>query len=92
MTVLGIDIGRSGAAPLLDESGAFVAIHDMPTLDDRPKGIPAVNAPLLAQIVAGPARPSPTSSELARDPTDGAVQTFAFGRALWPPSAFLWLS
>jgi hypothetical protein len=46
MTVLGIDIGRSGAAPLLDESGAFVAIHHMPTLDDGPKGRPAVNAAL----------------------------------------------
>ncbi len=41
---LGIDIGVQGAVAILDQSGAAVEIHDMPTLLDGPKGRRAVNA------------------------------------------------
>lgn len=49
--ILGIDIGVHGAIAVLDQSGALVEIHDMPTLQDGPVGRRAVNAPLLAALV-----------------------------------------
>ena len=51
MTILGIDPGAQGAVTVLNESGALLEIHDMPvTLE--PNGRHAVNAPLLASIMA----------------------------------------
>jgi crossover junction endodeoxyribonuclease RuvC len=49
--ILGIDIGVQGAVAVLDQSGALVEIHDMPTLQDGPADRRAVNAPLLAALV-----------------------------------------
>src|ERR1700730_12710455 len=49
--ILGIDIGVRGAVAVLDQSGALVEIHDMPTLQDGPAGRRLVNAPLLAALV-----------------------------------------
>jgi hypothetical protein len=49
--ILGIDIGVQGAVAVLDQAGALVEVHDMPTLQDGPKGGRAVNAPLLASII-----------------------------------------
>jgi hypothetical protein len=49
--ILGIDIGVQGAAAVLDQSGALVAVHDMPTLQDGPAGRRTVNAPLLASNI-----------------------------------------
>ena len=48
---LGIDIGAQGAVAILDQSGALLAIHDIPVLQDGPKGRRAINAPLLASII-----------------------------------------
>jgi hypothetical protein len=71
MTVLGIDINRSGAAPLLDESGA--------SLDDRPKGRPAVNAALLAGNIANASATHAYVEHVGPRLTDGAMQGFVFG-------------
>jgi hypothetical protein len=49
--IIGIDIGVQGAVAVLDQSGALVEVHDMPTLQDGPAGRRAVNAPLLAALV-----------------------------------------
>jgi crossover junction endodeoxyribonuclease RuvC len=40
--ILGIDIGVQGAVAVLDQAGALVEVHDMPTLQDGPKGRRAV--------------------------------------------------
>jgi predicted RNase H-like nuclease (RuvC/YqgF family) len=37
-TILGVDIGVTGAVAVLDQSGTLVEVHDMPTLQDGPKG------------------------------------------------------
>jgi hypothetical protein len=52
--IIDIDIGVQGAVAVLDQSGALVEIHDMPTLQDGPAGRRAVNAPLLASITLKP--------------------------------------
>jgi hypothetical protein len=44
--ILGIDVGARGAIAVLDQSGALQEIHDMPVLQDGPKGRRSVNAPL----------------------------------------------
>jgi hypothetical protein len=80
MTVLGVDIGNTGAIALIDESGGLVEVHDMPCLDDGPKGRPSVNAPLLAAIVAHAGASLAYVEWVGPRPTDGAVQAFAFGR------------
>ena len=36
--IIGIDIGVQGAVAVLDQSGALVEVHDMPTLQDGPAG------------------------------------------------------
>jgi hypothetical protein len=50
--IIGIDIGVTGAVAVLDQDGALVEVHDMPTLQDGPKGRRSVNAPLLASLKA----------------------------------------
>jgi hypothetical protein len=46
-----IDIGTCGALALLSPQGDLLEVVDMPVLRDGPKGRPAVNAPLLAEVV-----------------------------------------
>jgi len=48
---LGIDIGVQGAIAIVDQSGPLVEIHDIPVLQDGPKGRRAINAPLLAAVI-----------------------------------------
>ena len=66
----------------------------MPTLDDGPKARPAVNAPLLAQIVAGRRDPRLRRASWPEAPRRALCRTFSLGRckaplrALWPLSAF----
>jgi crossover junction endodeoxyribonuclease RuvC len=80
LIVLGVDIGNTGAVALIDESGDLLEVCDMPTLDDGPKGRPALNAPLLAAIVARTGASQAYVEWVGPRPTDGAVQAFAFGR------------
>ena len=81
MAVLGVDIGNTGAVALIDdESGELLDVCDMPCLDDGPKGRPALNAALLAVIVAKAGASQAYVEWVGPRPTDGAVQAFAFGR------------
>lgn len=50
--ILGIDIGACGALALLTPEGELVDAFDMPVLADGPSGRRAVNAPLLAELIA----------------------------------------
>jgi crossover junction endodeoxyribonuclease RuvC len=78
--ILGIDIGAAGAIALLAEGGELVEVCDMPCLADGPKGRPALNAPLLAGIIAKAGASRAYVEWVGPRPTDGAVQAFAFGR------------
>lgn len=79
--VLSIDIGVSGAIAVLTADGDLVEVFDMPTLDDGPKGRRAVNAPLLAEIIAKTHATHAYIELVGARPAEGAVGAFAFGRA-----------
>ena len=80
-TVLGIDVGRSGAVAALDTDGRLLWVEDMPCLNDGPAGRLAVNGPLLAEIIAK-SQASRAYVELVNArPGEGAVGAFAFGRS-----------
>jgi hypothetical protein len=80
MIIVGIDIGVSGAiAVLLDR--ALVEVHDMPILRDGPAGRPAVNAPLLAEIIAKSHADKILIEWVGARPGEGPSGAFAFGRA-----------
>jgi crossover junction endodeoxyribonuclease RuvC len=97
--VLGVDIGVSGALALLDPDGGLIDVFDMPCLNDGPAGRRAINAPLLAEIVARWHARSAFIEHVGSRPGEGAVGAFAFGRsrgvcegvmaALGVPVAFL---
>jgi crossover junction endodeoxyribonuclease RuvC len=78
---LGIDIGVQGAVAILDQSGALLEIHDMPTLQDGPAGRRAVNAPLLASIVFKSHAVHAFVEGVNARPGEGPTGAFAFGRA-----------
>jgi hypothetical protein len=78
---LGIDIGVQGAIAIVDQSGALLEIHDMPVLQDGPKGRRAINAPLLAQIVFASHADRAFVEHVSARPGEGAVGAFAFGRS-----------
>jgi crossover junction endodeoxyribonuclease RuvC len=80
MIVLGIDVGNSGAVALL-EDGELLAVFDMPVLRDGAKRRPAVNAPLLAEIVFKAHAAQAFVELVGPRPGEGAVQGFAFGRS-----------
>ena len=79
--VLGIDIGACGAIAWLDEAGELIAVYDMPILADGPSGRRAVNAPLLADIVAKSHATKAFVEFVGARPGEGAVGAFAFGRS-----------
>ena len=79
--ILGIDIGAQGAVAILDQSGALVAIHDMPVLNDGPAGRRAVNAPLLAAIIFKSHADQAFVESVNARPGEGPTGAFAFGRA-----------
>jgi len=81
LIVLGIDIGSTGAIAALTGAGDLIAVHDMPTLRDGPAGRPAVNGPLLAEIVAKSHATIAFVEFVAARPTDGPTGAFAFGRS-----------
>ncbi len=49
--VLAVDIGSSGAAALLDDTGALLDVVDLPTLDAGPACRPEISPHLFAAIV-----------------------------------------
>ena len=81
MLVLGIDVGSQGAIALIEaDTGELVAVHDMPVLQDGPKGRAAVNPPLLAELVYK-LQPSCAYVEAVNArPGEGPTGAFAFGR------------
>ncbi len=80
-SVLGIDIGVSGAIALLDASGELREVFDMPVLADGPAGRRNVNGPLLAEIVAKSHATLAFVEYVGARPGEGAVGAFAFGRS-----------
>jgi crossover junction endodeoxyribonuclease RuvC len=77
--ILGIDIGVQGAIAILDQSGALVEIHDMPVLQDGPKGRRAICAPLLAAIIFKSHADHAFVESVNARPGEGAVGAFTFG-------------
>ena len=81
MSVLGIDIGATGAIALLEDNGQLVDVWDMPTLADGPKNRRTVNAPLLAEIIYKSHAGRAYVERVGPRPLEGAVGAFAFGDA-----------
>ena len=81
MTILGIDVGATGALALLDDNGALVDVYDMPTLHDGPKNRRTVNAPLLAEIVYKSHATRAYVERVGPRPMEGSVSAFAFGNS-----------
>ena len=79
--VLGVDIGSRGAVAVLSSDGDLVSVHDMPVLLDGPSGRRAVNAPLLADIIAEAHATKAYVEYVGARPGEGAVGAFAFGRS-----------
>jgi crossover junction endodeoxyribonuclease RuvC len=78
--VLGIDLGVSGALASLAETGELVEVFDMPTLNDGPKNRRALNAALLAQMIAESRATEAFVEAIGPRPREGVVQSFSFGR------------
>jgi hypothetical protein len=89
--LLGIDVGVNGALSVIDATGELIAVFDMPCLADGPKSRRAINAALLAEIVAKSHANQAFVESIGPRPEEGAVGAFSFGRckassrASWPP-------
>lgn len=81
MKIIGIDIGAAGAIALIDETGAFLDVADMPILRDGPKNRPSVNGPLLADLIWKWQADTAFIEYVGARPGEGAVGAFAFGRS-----------
>jgi crossover junction endodeoxyribonuclease RuvC len=81
MTILGIDIGATGAIAILSDLGDLLDVQDMPCLRDGPKHRRTVNAPLLAEIVYRSHASRAFVERVGPRPMEGAVGAFAFGDA-----------
>lgn len=78
-SVLGIDIGRTGAIALLSPAGDLVDVVDMPVPAGRPGTSPGGQC---AHSAIARWRPSCAYVEfVGARPTDGPAGAFAFGRA-----------
>jgi hypothetical protein len=75
--IIGIDPGIAGALALVSGIGDLIDVADMPVLRDSSGGRGAVNAPLLAKLLARwPAREAVCEFVSAR-PKEGAVGAFS---------------
>jgi crossover junction endodeoxyribonuclease RuvC len=81
MSIVGIDIGTKGALALLSADGYLIEVADMPVLRDGPKGRPAVNGPLLAELVYRWQATQAFIEHVGGRPGEIAVGAFAFGRS-----------
>lgn len=79
--IVGIDIGSRGALALVSDKGDLLELADMPVLRDGPKGRPAVNAPLLAELIYRWHAKQAFIEHVGARPGEGAVGAFAFGRS-----------
>lgn len=78
-TILGIDIGVTGAIAQLDDNGALIDVFEMPCLHDGPKNRRTINAPLLAEIIFKSHARAAFVERVGPRPKEGAVGAFAFG-------------
>lgn len=81
MTILGVDIGATGAIAHLTDGGELIEVFDMPCLHDGPKNRRTVNAPLLAELVYKSHATKAFVERVGPRPHEGAVGAFAFGDA-----------
>ena len=81
MSVLGVDVGKTGAIALLEDNGQLVDVWDMPCLADGPANRRSVNAPLLAEIIYKSHAGRAYVERVGPRPMEGAVGAFAFGDA-----------
>jgi hypothetical protein len=79
--IIGIDIGSRGGLALLNPQGELIEVANMPILRDGPKGRPAVNAPILADLVFRWHASHAFVEHVGARPGEGAVGAFAFGRS-----------
>jgi crossover junction endodeoxyribonuclease RuvC len=79
--VVGIDIGSRGGLALLSAAGELLDVQDMPVLLDGPAGRPAVNAPLLAEILRIWHPAKAYVEFVGARPGEGPTGAFAFGRS-----------
>ena len=81
VSILGIDIGATGALAALTDKGELVDVWDMPTLRDGPAKRRSVNAPLLAEIIYKSHADRAFVERVGPRPMEGAVGAFAFGHS-----------
>jgi crossover junction endodeoxyribonuclease RuvC len=79
MSIIGVDLGATGATVEMTEAGEIIAIHDNPTTTEA-NGRTATNAPLWAPILARSHARVAFIEWIAARPTDSRVAAFAFGR------------
>lgn len=79
--VIGLDVGLNGAVAQLTRDGELLDVVDMPCLSDGPSGRRAVNAPLLAEIVARSHAGSAFVEFVGARPGEGPTGAFSFGRS-----------
>jgi hypothetical protein len=81
VSIIGIDIGKTGALALVSPSGELLDVKDMPVLQDGPASRPTICGPLTAELI-GIWRPFHAYVEhVGARPGEGAVGAFAFGRS-----------
>jgi hypothetical protein len=79
--VLGVDLGRQGAAALMTRDGQLVDVVDLPCLPTGPSCRPAISGPLFADIVRRWEPGAAFIEFVGPRPTDSRVGAFAFGGA-----------
>ncbi len=81
LKIVGCDIGKSGGLGLISGTGELLQVADMPVLADGPKGRPAVNAPLLADLIYKWQAQIAFVEVVNARPGEGPTGAFAFGRS-----------
>ena len=79
--VIGIDPGIAGAIALVTAAGDLIDVADMPVLRDGSGGRAAVNAPLLAVLLARWPAQTVFCEFVSARPGEGPTGAFSFGRS-----------
>lgn len=75
----GIDPGLNGGVGFIDDGGAFVAVHDMPTLP-TPTGRRQVDPAALAEMLRQHGPAFVLVERVGSRPGEGVVSAFSFGQ------------
>jgi hypothetical protein len=78
--IVAFDPGSHGVMVVLDGAGNLLGVHDTPALEEA-NGRPAVNAPLLAALVAKTHASRAYCEFVSARPTDARAAAFSFGRS-----------